>query len=356
MYRIALLPGDGIGREVLPEAVRVLNVLSGKHNFKLAYEEFPWSCEYYVKYGEMMPENGIELLRGFDAILFGAVGRPDVPDHVAIWGLILNIRRSLDQYVNLRPVKLLPGIKSPLANRREDDIDFYVVRENTEGEYSAIGGRLFPNTEREMVVQESIFTRKGVDRIIKFAFKLAATRENHVTAATKSNGIMHSMPYWDERFSKIAASYPEVRADKYHIDILTAHFVLHPDWFDVIVASNLFGDILSDLGPAIAGSIGIAPSANLNPEGTYPSMFEPVHGSAPDIAGKGIANPIGSIWSVVMMLDHLKLHDAAKNLMSAIEKTTKDSENLTPDLGGKARTTDLTDAVISNISQDRYVK
>jgi tartrate dehydrogenase/decarboxylase/D-malate dehydrogenase len=352
MYRIALLPGDGIGKEVTPEAVRVLDVLSNKYNFEITYEEFPWSCEYYVKHGEMMPKDGIELLMDFDAILFGAVGRPDVPDHVALWGLILNIRRRLDQYVNLRPVKLLPGIKSPLADRTAEDIDFHIVRENTEGEYSTIGGRLFSGTEREMVVQESIFTRKGVDRILKYAFELAKKHNHHVTAATKSNGIMHSMPYWDERFAEIAASYPEAKADKYHIDILSAHLVLHPDWFDVIVASNLFGDILSDLGPAIAGSIGIAPSANLNPEGTYPSMFEPVHGSAPDIAGKGIANPIGAIWSAAMMLEHLNLREAADNLMIAISRTTRDPRSLTPDLGGNARTADLTDAVISNIGLD----
>ena len=350
MYRIALLPGDGIGKEVTPEAVRVLDVLSNKYNFEITYEEFPWSCEYYVKYGEMMPKRGIELLGDFDAILFGAVGKPDVPDHLAIWGLILNIRRRMDQYVNLRPVRLLPGIKSPLANRRAEDIDFYVVRENTEGEYSEIGGRLFTGTQREMAVQESIFTRKGVDRIMAFAFELARSRpKKHVTAATKSNGIMHTMPFWDERFAAIAKKYPDVTSDKYHIDILCAHFVLHPDWFHVVVASNLFGDILSDLGPAVAGSIGIAPSANLNPEREFPSMFEPVHGSAPDIAGKGIANPIGALWSVVLMLEHLRETVAAKSLMSALEAATKEGHALTPDLGGTARTTEFTDVVLSKL-------
>lgn len=350
MIHIAVIPGDGIGKEVVPEAVRVLNEISGKYGIKMEFEEFPWSCDFYLKHGKMMPTNGIQLLSGFDAILFGAVGDPVVPDHVAIWGLILKIRREMQQYVNLRPVRLLPGINSPLVNRTPKDIDFYVVRENTEGEYSEIGGRIFSGTQREMAVQESIFTRKGVDRIITFAFELARSRpKKHVTAATKSNGIMHTMPFWDERLAAIAKKYPDVTFDKYHIDILCAHFVLHPDWFHVVVASNLFGDILSDLGPAVAGSIGIAASANLNPEREFPSMFEPVHGSAPDIAGKGIANPIGALWSVVLMLEHLRETVAAKSLMSALETATKEGHALTPDLGGTARTTEFTDVVLSKL-------
>ncbi len=299
-HRIALIPGDGIGLEVVPEGVRVLNELARRHKFGIDFTEFPFSCDYYTKHGVMMPADGIERLRPFDAILLGAVGSPAVPDHVSLWGLLIPIRRSFDQYVNLRPVRLLPGIKSPLAGRTAKEIDFVIIRENTEGEYSQIGGRLYPGTEREVVVQESIFTRTGVDRVQRFAFELARTRtRRHVTSATKSNGIIHTMPFWDERFRSAAADYPDIATSQYHIDILTAHFVQHPDWFDVVVASNLFGDILSDLGPACAGGIGIAPSANLNPEKRFPSMFEPVHGSAPDIAGKGVANPIATLWSVV---------------------------------------------------------
>jgi tartrate dehydrogenase/decarboxylase/D-malate dehydrogenase len=293
----------------------------------------------------MMPEDGLERLRRHDAIFLGAVGFPGVPDHVSLWGLLIPIRRQFDQYVNLRPVRLMPGIRSPLAGRAIGDIDFVVVRENTEGEYSSIGGRIFEGTEREMTIQETVFTRKGVDRILKYSFELAKGRpKKHLTSATKSNGISITMPYWDERVRAMAAQYPDVRTDQYHIDILAAHFVQHPDWFDVVVGSNLFGDILSDLGPACTGTIGIAPSANLNPERTYPSMFEPVHGSAPDIYGKNIANPIGQIWSGAMMLEHLGHADAAAAVVRAIETVLAEGPR-TPDIGGKASTQELGKAI-----------
>jgi len=350
IYRIALIPGDGIGKEVVPEGVRALEALAAQYNFQVEFTEFPYSCDYYLKHGEMMPKDGIRILADFDAILLGAAGYPGVPDHVSLWGLLIPIRREMQQYVNLRPVRLLPGISSPLANRDSQDIDFYVVRENNEGEYSEIGGRLFAGTELELVVQESIFTRQGVDRIMRYAFELARTRsKKHVTSATKSNGIIHTMTFWDERFAALAQDYPDISTDKYHIDILAAHFVQHPDWFDVVVASNLFGDILSDLGPAVAGGIGIAPAANLNPEKNFPSMFEPVHGSAPDIAGKGIANPIATLWSVVMMLEFLGEADASQALMTAIEAVTAEGKVLTPDLGGHARTLEFTDTVLAKL-------
>jgi tartrate dehydrogenase/decarboxylase/D-malate dehydrogenase len=349
-YRVALIPGDGIGLEVVPEGVRALKELSSRFAFKMEFTEFPYSCRHYFKHGVMMPEDGIEQLRPFDAILLGAVGLPGVPDHVSLWGLLIPIRRSFDQYVNMRPVRLLPGIKSPLAGRTAKDIDFVIIRENTEGEYSQIGGRLYQGSEREVAIQESIFTRVGVDRVVRYAFELARKRaRKHVTSATKSNGIIHTMPFWDERFRAAAAEFPDIQTSQYHIDILTAHFVQHPDWFDVVVASNLFGDILSDLGPACAGGIGIAPSANLNPEREFPSMFEPVHGSAPDIAGKGVANPIATLWSVAMMLEFLGEPAAAKALMAAIEAVTGEGKVLTRDLGGKAGTKEFTDAVLQRL-------
>jgi tartrate dehydrogenase/decarboxylase/D-malate dehydrogenase len=351
VLNIALIPGDGIGREVVPEGVRVLEALAAKYGFEVKFEAFPYGCQHYLKHGVMMPADGLEQLSGFDAILLGAVGDLNVPDHVSLWGLLIPIRRHFQQYVNLRPVRLLPGIRSPLAGRKAEDIDFYIVRENNEGEYSQIGGRLYEGTEQETVIQESVFTRHGVDRILRYAFKLAQTRgKKHLTSATKSNGIIHTMPFWDERLKTVSEDYPDVTVDQYHIDILSAHFVQHPDWFDVIVASNLFGDILSDLGPAVAGGIGIAPSANLNPERNHPSMFEPVHGSAPDIAGKGIANPIAILWSVVMMLDFFNQNDASKALMGAIEAVTAEGQALTPDLGGQAGTRDLTDAVLEKMT------
>jgi tartrate dehydrogenase/decarboxylase / D-malate dehydrogenase len=344
-HRIAVIAGDGIGREVMPEGLRVLDAAAAKFDITLDYTHFDWSCaDYYLKHGQMLPADWFETLKGFDAVYFGAVGWPEVvPDHISLWGSLLKFRRDFDQYANLRPVRLMPGVPCPLAGRQPGDIDFLVVRENTEGEYSNVGGRMFEGTDRELVLQESVFTRKGVDRILKFAFELAQSRpKKHLTAATKSNGIAISMPYWDERLEMMAKQYPEVRWDKYHVDILAARFVLSPDRFDVVVASNLFGDILSDLGPACAGTIGIAPSANLNPDRTFPSLFEPVHGSAPDIAGKNIANPIAMIWSGALMLDFLgngdpcyrAAHDA---ILKAIETTLVDGPR-TSDLGGTAST------------------
>jgi tartrate dehydrogenase/decarboxylase/D-malate dehydrogenase len=351
VFNIALIPGDGIGGEVVPEGVRVLEALAEHYGFEIKFEAFPYGCRYYLNHGVMMPADGLEQLSGFDAILLGAVGNPNVPDHVSLWGLLIPIRRHFQQYVNLRPVRLLPGIRSPLTGRKAEDIDFYIVRENNEGEYSQIGGRLYEGTAQETVIQESVFTRRGVDRILRYAFKLAQSRpKKHLTSATKSNGIIHTMPFWDERFKAISKDFPDVTTDQYHIDILSAHFVQHPDWFDVVVASNLFGDILSDLGPAVAGGIGIAPSANLNPEGDFPSMFEPVHGSAPDIAGKGIANPIAILWSVVMLLDFFNQNDACKALMGAIEAVTAKGQALTPDLGGQAGTREFTDAVLEKFA------
>jgi len=350
--RIAVIPGDGIGREVVPEGLRVLEAAARKFGFTLQFDEFDWSCDYYLKHGAMMPEDWKQRIGGHDAIFFGAAGWPaTVPDHVSLWGSLLKFRREFDQYVNLRPVRLMPGVPTPLAGRKVGDIDFWVVRENTEGEYSSVGGRIFEGTDSETVVQESIFTRRGVDRIMRFAFELARRRpKKHVTSATKSNGISISMPYWDERFAEMATHYPDVRTDKYHIDILTAHFVRNPDWFDVVVASNLFGDILSDLGPACTGTIGIAPSANLNPERTFPSLFEPVHGSAPDIYGKGIANPIGQIWCGAMMLDHLGWPAAGDAVVRAIETVLAEGPR-TPDMGGDATTADVGRAVAAALTE-----
>ena len=340
-YRIAVIPGDGIGKEVVPEGLRVLEAAGRKFGIRFRWDTFPWSCEYYRETGRMMPDDGLAQIRNHDAIFLGAVGYPGVPDHVSLWGLLIPIRRQFDQYANIRPVRLMPGMRSPLAGRSLGDIDFIVVRENTEGEYSSVGGRIYDGTERETVIQQSVFTRVGVDRILRYAFDLASRRsKKHLTSATKSNGISISMPYWDERFREMSAGYPDIRTDQYHIDILTAHFVQHPDWFDVVVGSNLFGDILSDLGPACTGTIGIAPSANLNPERTYPSMFEPVHGSAPDIYRRNIANPIGQIWSGAMMLEHLGRADAAAAIVAAIEHVLIDGPR-TPDIGGKAKTQDL---------------
>lgn len=348
-YRLACIPGDGIGKEVLPEGVRVLDAVGQKFAIKFQYDYFDWSCEHYLKHGCMMPEDGIEQIKNHDAVFLGAVGFPGVADHVSLWGLLIPIRREFQQYVNLRPVRLMPGITSPLLGRKVGDIDYYVVRENNEGEYSEIGGRLFAGTDDEVVMQQSTFTRKGVDRILKYAFDLAQTRgKKHLTSATKSNGIMYSMPFWDERFAEVAKEYPDVKTDQYHIDILTAHFVQHPDWFDVVVGSNLFGDILSDLGPGTTGTIAIAPSANINPEKNFPSMFEPVHGSAPDIYGQNIANPIGQIWSASMMLDHLGEHDAAKAIMTAIEGVLTTGPR-TPDINGTASTQDVGIAIAEEI-------
>jgi len=349
-YRIAVIPGDGIGKEVVPAAIAVLDAVAPRFGFACDWDELPWSCETYLQTGRMLPEDGLKRIGDHDAIFLGAVGRPDVPDHVSLWGLLIPIRRTFQQYVNLRPVRLFPGVRSPLADRRPDEIDFVIVRENNEGEYSQIGGRLYGGTDDELAMQTSVFTRRGVDRVLHYAFRLARERPaRHLTSATKSNGIIHSMPFWDERVAAVGAGYPEVRVDQFHIDILTAHFVQHPDWFDVVVGSNLFGDILSDLGPAIAGSIGIAPSGNLNPEGTFPSMFEPVHGSAPDIAGKGIANPIAQIWSGAMMLEQLGHADAAAAIVDAFAAVLADGSLQTRDLGGQASTAEMTQAVVSAI-------
>jgi tartrate dehydrogenase/decarboxylase/D-malate dehydrogenase len=350
-HRVAVIPGDGIGKETVPEGVRVLDVVARRFSIDLEWEWFDFgSCDYYLKHGKMLPDNWFDLLVHFDAIFFGAVGWPTtVPDHISLWGSLLQFRRGFDQYVNLRPVRLMPGIPCPLANRKPGEIDFYVVRENTEGEYSSMGGRMFEGTEREVVIQETVMTRTGVDRILKFAFELAQKREKrHLTSATKSNGISITMPYWDERVECMAKSFPDVRVDKFHIDILTAQFVRHPDWFDVVVASNLFGDILSDLGPACTGTIGIAPSANINPTRKYPSLFEPVHGSAPDIAGKGLANPIGQIWCGAMMLEHLGYPEAAAATIGAIERVLASgpgSAPFTADIGGNATTAELGKAI-----------
>ncbi|WP_260071376.1 tartrate dehydrogenase [Pseudoduganella flava] len=358
--RIAVIAGDGIGQEVMPEGLRALQAAAHRFELPLEFTTFDWAhCDYYLQHGRMMPEDWYAQLKDFDAIYFGAVGWPDkVPDHVSLWGSLIQFRRQFDQYVNLRPVRLMPGVPCPLANKQPGDIDFYVVRENTEGEYSSVGGKIFEGTERETVLQEAVFTRHGVDRILKYAFELAQSRpKKHLTSATKSNGISISMPYWDERVEAIAPSYADVKWDKYHIDILCARFVLSPERFDVVVASNLFGDILSDLGPACTGTIGIAPSANLNPERKFPSLFEPVHGSAPDIAGRNIANPVAMIWSGAMMLDFLgaaqperqgdyrAAHDA---IMAAVEQVLRTGPH-TPDMRGTASTTRMGEAIAALI-------
>ena len=344
--KIALIPGDGIGREVMPEGVRVLEAVSSKFGIKLDWTEFEWSCETYLQTGQMMPDDGLDQLRTHDAVYLGAVGFPSVPDHVSLWGLLIPIRREFDQYVNLRPVRLFEGVPCPLAGKKPGDIDFYVVRENTEGEYSAVGGIQYEGTEHEIVTQQSIFTRRGTDRILKYAFELAHSRDaKHLSSATKSNGIIHSMPYWDKRVREMSRNYPDVKVDQYHIDIFTANFVRMPEHYDVVVASNLFGDILSDLGPACTGTIGIAPSANINPSGEFPSMFEPVHGSAPDIFGKKIANPIGVIWAGAMMLQHLGYPEAHDTIIGAIETVLASGMQLTPDMGGKGNTAELGKAI-----------
>ena len=351
--KIAVIAGDGIGKEVMPEGVRALEAANKKFNIGMQFDHFDFaSCDYYLKHGKMMPDDWFDTLMKYDAIFFGAVGMPDIlPDHVSLWGSLIQFRRGFDQYVNLRPVRLLPGVPCPLANRKPGDIDFFVVRENTEGEYSSVGGKMFPDTDREFVIQESVFTRQGVDRILKYAYDLAQSRpKKHLTSATKSNGIAITMPYWDERVETMAKKFTDVRTDKYHIDILTAQFVMNPDRFDVVVASNLFGDILSDLGPACTGTIAIAPSGSINPEGKFPWLFEPVHGSAPDIYGKMIANPIGQIWSGSMMLDHLGYPEAGLAIFTAIEKVlAAGGSSLTPDLGGSAKTDDLGKAIAAAI-------
>ncbi|PIF77953.1 tartrate dehydrogenase/decarboxylase/D-malate dehydrogenase [Variovorax sp. 54] len=354
-HRIAVIAGDGIGKEVMPEGLRVLDAAARKFGIDLKFDHFDFSSwDYCEKHGQMLPDNWKDQIGGHDAIFFGAVGWPEkIPDHVSLWGSLLMFRREFDQYINLRPARLMPGIIAPVVRRdgspREPgEIDMYIVRENTEGEYSSIGGRMYQGTPREIVVQETVMSRVGVDRVLKFAFELAQSRpKKHLTSATKSNGISITMPYWDERVVEMAKGYPGITLDKFHIDILTAHFVQRPDFFDVVVASNLFGDILSDLGPACTGTIGIAPSANLNPERTTPSLFEPVHGSAPDIAGQGIANPIGQIWCGAMMLEFLGHKDAHDAILATIEKVLAPQSGAprTPDIGGRAGTADLGKAI-----------
>jgi tartrate dehydrogenase/decarboxylase/D-malate dehydrogenase len=352
-YSVAAIAGDGIGREVMPEGIRAVDAAAASCGFGIRWTHYDWSCERYRATGRMMPEDGLDRLRDHDAILLGAVGYPGVPDHVSLWGLLLPIRQRFDQYVNLRPVRLLPGLASPLRGKQPGDIDFWVVRENSEGEYSQVGGRFREGTTDEIVVQQAIFTRRGTDRILRYAFALAERLGRpHVTSATKSNGLYHSMPFWDERFAAVAAEHPGVRADQYHVDILAARFVISPEWFDVIVASNLFGDILSDLGPGLTGTIAVAPSANINPERRFPSMFEPVHGSAPDIAGRGIANPIGQIWSGAMLLDHLGEQTAAALILGAIGRVLGDPRApRTADLGGSAGTREAGKAIARAIRQ-----
>lgn len=349
-FDVAVIPGDGIGNEVVPVGLSVLERVGSLFGIEYNFHHFDWSCELFKRTGRMMPEDGIARLRDHNAIFFGAVGFPGVPDHISLWGLLIPIRREFDQYVNLRPVRLLPGIVAPVRAQL-GEIDFTIVRENSEGEYSQIGGRLFAGTENEMVVQESVFTRRGTDRILRYAFELARTmKRKHVTSATKSNGLYHSMSFWDERFAAVQKEYPDVTVDQYHIDILAARFVISPQRFSVIVGSNLFGDILSDLGPGVTGTIAMAPSGNINPERIYPSMFEPVHGSAPDIAGKGIANPIGQVWSAAMMLDHLGETEASSRILHAIETvllTRRDT--LTPDLGGSGTTRLLGNAIVETL-------
>jgi tartrate dehydrogenase/decarboxylase/D-malate dehydrogenase len=344
--RIAVIPGDGIGKEVVPEGMRVVDAAGRKWGFAIDWDEYDWNCEHYARFGRMMPEDGLSRIAGHDGIFLGAIGWPTVPDPVSLWTLLMPIRRDFQQYANVRPVRLFDGVPSPLAGKQPGDIDMLIIRENNEGEYSEIGGRLHKGTDHELALQESIFTRFGTDRIIRYAFARAAERPRRsVTSATKSNGIIHTMPFWDERFRVVAAENPGIATAQYHIDILAAHFVLRPERFDVVVASNLFGDILSDLGPAVAGTIGIAPSGNINPERRFPSMFEPVHGSAPDIAGKNIANPVGQIWSGAMMLDHLGFPDAAKGIVAAIERVLASRSVLTPDMGGTASTTAMGEAI-----------
>lgn len=347
-YRIAVIAGDGIGREVTPAALAVLQAVARRDGFTLEPTELPWGCEHYLATGRMMADDGFERLRGVDAILLGAIGAPSVPDHVSVWELILPIRQRFEQYVNLRPMRLMAGVDGPLAGRSPADIDMVCVRENTEGEYAGLGGRLHRGTAHEVAEQTGLFTRRGIERVVRFAFELARTRPRRLLAsATKSNALQHSMVLWDEVVDAIAPSYPDVTARRYHVDALAARMVTHPQTLDVIVASNLFGDILTDLGSAISGSLGLAPGANINPERSFPSMFEPIHGSAPDIAGKGIANPVGAIWAGAMMLDHLGRRDAHDAIVRAIERVLADGRVRTPDLGGTASTTDVTTAIVA---------
>jgi tartrate dehydrogenase/decarboxylase / D-malate dehydrogenase len=345
--KIAVIPGDGIGNEVVPVGLSVLEAVGSRFGIGLAFEHFDWSCRRYEKTGSMMPADGLEQIRNHDAIYLGAVGWPGVPDHVSLWGLLIPIRRGFQQYINLRPVRLFHGLKPPLADRKPGDIDYVIVRENNEGEYSSIGGRMYEGTDLEGAIQTAVFTKRGCERAMRYAFELAKTRSRReVASATKSNGISISMPFWDECFAAVAKQYPSIKTRQFHIDILAAHLVRNPHWFDVIVASNLFGDILSDLGPATTGTIAIAPGGNINPTRAFPSMFEPVHGSAPDIAGKGIANPIGQVWSGAMMLEHLGHGEAAAAIVRAIEMLFSESDMRTPDMGGTATCAEIGNALL----------
>jgi tartrate dehydrogenase/decarboxylase / D-malate dehydrogenase len=346
--RIAVLPGDGIGHEVVPAAQEVLEAAGARHGLEFEWVPFDWGCERYAESGAMMPDDALDTLAGCDAVFLGAVGAPEVPDHLSLWGMLIPIRREFDQYVNLRPIRLLDGVRSPLA--QPPAIDLVVVRENVEGEYSEVGGRLYRGRPEELAVQEAVFTRRGTERVVRYAFELAERRGGRLTSATKSNGIIHTMPFWDEIVEEVAAEHPDVEVDRVLIDALCARVVSAPGALDVIVASNLFGDILSDLTAAVAGSLGIAPSANLNPAGGHPSMFEPVHGSAPDIAGRGVANPVAQVWSGALMLEHLGHPEAAADVLGAIERTLADPANHTGDLGGSADTAHVTAALVRELS------
>src|SRR3989442_7851821 len=349
-FRVGVIAGAGMGREVIPVGMAALEAAVRGRHATLAFTEFPWGCEHYTKHGRMMDENGFDRLAGFDAIYLGAIGAPSVPDHISVWQLILPLRQRFDQYVNLRPMRLLPGLTSPLANRGAADIDMVCVRENSEGEYAGVGGRLHAGTPHEVAQQTGVFTRHGIERIVRYGFEIASTRPRRMLAsATKSNALQHSMVLWDEVADALRPSYPSVQFRKYHVDALAARMITHPDTVDVIVASNLFGDILTDLGAAISGSLGIAPGANINPERRHPSMFEPIHGSAPDIAGKGIANPIGAIWAGAMMLDHLGHEPLHDRIVGAIERVVASGKDRTPDLGGTAKTTELASAITGEI-------
>ena len=351
-FHIAVIAGDGIGPEVIAEGKKVfLGIARMDGTFSVAFEDFPWGCEYYLKSGEMMPENGLDLLRGYDAIYLGAVGYPGVPDHVSLGDLLLRIRRGFDEYINLRPVRLLHGAPCPLANVSPRDIDMIVVRENSEGEYANVGARLYPGTPRETALQTGVFSRHGCERVIRYAYELARREKRTLTSISKGNALRYSMVFWDEIFAEIGKEYPDVETHSLLVDAASMFFVKDPKRFGVVVTSNLFGDILTDLGAAIAGGMGLAAGANLNPERCCPSMFEPIHGSAPDIAGQGIANPLASIWSVAQMLDFLGEEDWAERVLRAIETLLVEKKTLTPDLGGTARTSDIGNAVLDILTR-----
>ncbi len=344
--KIAVIAGDGIGPEVIAQGCRLLREVP---SLDARFEEFPWGCEYYLRTGRMMPEDGIETLSGFDAIFLGAVGAPGVPDHISLWDLLLKIRKGFDQYINLRPVKLLRGAPCPLKNAKREDIDMLFIRENSEGEYAGAGEHLFPGRADEMVLQTGVFSRFGCERVIRYAFETARRLHKSLTSISKGNALNYSMVFWDKVFEEVRKDYPQITSAKMHVDALAGYFIMHPDRLQVVVASNLFGDILTDLGSAMLGSIGISPSGNINPEGKYPSMFEPIHGSAPDIAGKGIANPLGTFWAIAMMLEHLDCKAEADLTMEAMKQVLQEGKHVTRDIGGTATTTEMTDAVIAAI-------